>query len=321
MPKHIAPGWLACFELARRGAPRVDAAPLCRLVFSAALLNAAIGCACCRNPVGDNVIAARQYSLRGMEAMQRENWDEAESLFARAVSTSPVDERARCRYAETLWKRGARQEAIAQMEEAVRLSSNDPKLLVELGEMHLAGGDLARAAERAEQAVAADGRSASAWALRGDVLRRTGHAAEALACYHRALTYQEHFPHVQLAAADIYRKSGRPQRTLATLELLAGQYPPGQEPAEVLFHKGLALKSLSRFDEAAETLAAAVKGGDCTPEMLVHLSDAQLLAGDPTAAGFAIDQALALDPNHAGALQLRRVIASQREQMAASIQP
>jgi tetratricopeptide (TPR) repeat protein len=317
----MARGMFVRFDPARFGATWGCAAPCVQLVCSLLLTSAAIGCACCRNPVGDNVIAARQYSLRGMEAMQRENWDEAESLFARAVSTSPVDERARCRYAETLWRRGARKQAIDQMEEAVRLSSNDPKLLVELGEMHRAEGDLSRAAERAEQAVAANGRLASAWALRGDVLHRTGRATEALACYHRALTYQEHFPRVQLAAANIYRESGRPQRALATLELLAGQYPPGQEPAEVLFHKGLALKSLNRFDDAAEILAAAVKREEATAEMLVHLSDAQLLAGDSTAAGLAVDRALALDPRHAAAQQLRRIIDSRREQMASSLQP
>ena len=240
MPKHISPA-------AEAGPPRVRCCArwfgaargsfLAGAVFLGVLALAGAGCVWCKNPVGEKVIAARQYSLRGMEALQREQFEEAEGLFASAVQTSPVDERARCRYAESLWRRGARQEAIAQMEEAVRLSGNDPKLLVELGEMHLAFGDLPRATKCAEQAVAVNGRSASAWALRGDVLRRTGKPQDALACYHRALTYQTHFTHVQLATADIYRESGRPQRSLATLDVLAAQFSPGQEPVEVLFHK------------------------------------------------------------------------------------
>lgn len=253
--------------------------------------------------------------------MQRQQWEQAEDLFAQAVQTSPVDERARWRYAEMLWRRGAHKEALVQMEEAVRLSGNEPKLLVQSGEMYLAAGDLPRAAKRAEQAVAADSQMASAWALQGDVLRRSGNHQDALAAYHRALNYQEHFPHVQLAAAEIYGESGRPQRALATLELLAGQYPPGQEPAEVQFATGLALKSLGRFDEAADSLAEAAKQGEPTAYLLLHLSEAHLLSGDLGSAGLAINEALAREPNHAGARQLHEQIEARRQQMSAAILP
>lgn len=320
MPKHIAPQALANPIFPRPGASGCIAA---RTFLGAAILAtlASSGCAYCKSPVGENVVAARQLSLKGLEAMQRQEWENAEGLFAEAVRTSPVDERARWRYAETLWRRGAQKEALEQMEEAVRLSGNDPKLLVELGEMHLASGDLPRAARRAEQAVASDSRSPAAWALRGDVLRWAGNQQEALAAYHRALNYQEHFPHVQLAAAEIYGESGRPQRALATLEHLEGQFPPGQEPAEVQFAKGLALKSLGRFDEAAESLAAAARHGEPTADLLVHLSEAHLLAGDPGSAGLAINEALSREPNHPAGRELQGQIESRRQQMAAAILP
>lgn len=282
---------------------------------------AAIGCAYCKSPVGASVIASRQLSLQGMEAMQRQDWERAEGLFAQAVHTSPVDERARWRYAETLWRRGAKQEAVTQMEEAVRLSGNEPKLLVQLGEMHLAMGDLPRAAKRAQQAVSGDSRSATAWALQGDVLRRSGNHQDALAAYHRALHYQEHFPHVQFAAAEIYTESGRPQRALATLELLAGQYPPGQEPADVQYARGLALKSLGRFDEAAESLAASARQSEPSPDLLLHLSEAHLLSGDLGSAALSLDEALALAPNHPGARDLQGRIESSRLRMASALMP
>lgn len=322
MPKHIGPIDLARIHVPRRGAAACAPAPTVAWLLGLFLLGpSGIGCTYCRNPVGDDVVAARQMSLRGLEAMQRDEWEEAEGLLEKAVQTSPVDERARCRYAETLWRRGARENAIAQMEEAVRLSGNDSRLLVQLGEMHLAHGDLPRASRRAGQAIAADSRSAAAWALRGDVLRKTGNGLDALLCYHRALTYQEHFPHVQLSAAEIYRESGRPQRALSTLELLADQYPPGQEPQEVLLHKGLALRSLGRFEDAADCLATAAKRGEPTVNLLVHLSEAHLLAGDPASASLAINQALARDPRHAAGLQLREQIESRQQQMAATLPP
>lgn len=309
---------ITSFCPARRG-PFAAARTRWLLAFVACLVSA--GCAYCKSPVGENVVAGRQLSLKGLEAMQRDQWEQAEDLFAQAVRTSPVDERARWRYAETLWRRGAHQEALTQMEEAVRLSGNDPKLLVQLGEMHLASGDLPRAARRAGQAVAADSRSAPAWALRGDVLRREGNHQDALAAYHRALHYQEHFPHVQLAAAEIYREAGRPQRALATVELLAGQYPPGQETTQVQYSKGLALKALGRFEEAAEALSAAANQSEPTAELLVHLSEAHLLAGDAASASLAINEALAREPNHAGGQELRLQIENRREQMTAAKVP
>jgi Flp pilus assembly protein TadD len=66
----------------------------------------------------------------------------AEASFRQAVDASPQDERARGEYAQLLWKRGATTEAVRHMTEAVRLSGGSPKLLVELGEMQLALGDL-----------------------------------------------------------------------------------------------------------------------------------------------------------------------------------
>jgi tetratricopeptide (TPR) repeat protein len=180
---------------------------------------------------------------------------------------------------------------------------------------------LPRAAKRAEEAVAKSCRLPAAWALRGDVQKHSGNLPEALASYHRALSYQEHFPHVQLAVAEIYRESGRPQRALATLELLAEQSLPGQEPQEVLFQKGLALRALGRFEEAAESLAAAAKQGPPDAELLVQLSEVQLLAGDPTAASLTINQALTCEPRHAAALALRDQIESRRQQMAATLGP
>ena len=61
------------------------------------------GCASLwKSPVGENVVSARQLSLRGVDAMQREEWDEAESLFRKALRACPTDERAHRCFAEIL---------------------------------------------------------------------------------------------------------------------------------------------------------------------------------------------------------------------------
>jgi tetratricopeptide (TPR) repeat protein len=273
-----------------------------------------------RKPVADNVVSARQLSLRGIDAMQHEQWDEAEKLFQRAIETCPADERAHCRYAETLWRRGSAGEAIAHMEKAVQLSGGDPQLLVQVGEMYLAGGQLDKAAQRAERAIRANQQLASAWALQGSVLHQRGHADEALACFHRALSFQPYYPQVQVSVAEIYRQAGRPQRALATLDALADQFAPGEQPQQVAFLQGLALKALGRYDDAVESLTAASQRGPSSADLLYHLSEAQLLAGDPVNARLAVLQALDRDPKHQASQQLKAHIESRQQRMAAAIQ-
>src|SRR5687768_5458067 len=190
-------GWKAC--------PTMYHPALRTCLVSAALLAlAAVGG--CRSfgkqPVAENVVESRTISLRALEALQAGDHAQAEDLLAKAIKTCPVDERARCHYAELLWRRGDHSAAVKQMEEAIRLSAGDADLLVQLGEMHLARGDAARALAQAERAIAADGRSARVWALHGSALEASGHLTDAIGSYHRALTIEPHMPHVQLAVAD-----------------------------------------------------------------------------------------------------------------------
>src|SRR5262245_49468246 len=120
----------------------------CWIVLSVA------GCRSLRCPgsADASLAAARQTSLLAQEAQQRSQWEQAEALYASAIQQCPSDERARHGYAQALWQRGAQDEAVAQMEEAVRLSGSDPQRLVELGEMYLHRGELRRAGQHADRA-------------------------------------------------------------------------------------------------------------------------------------------------------------------------
>jgi tetratricopeptide (TPR) repeat protein len=262
------------------------------------------------------VSAARDLSLRGIDAQQKGQVDRAEELFAAAVQRCPQDERARCGYAEVLWQRGAQDEAVAHMEEAVRLSGSDPQRRVQLGKMYLARGQVHQASVQADKAIAANREWAAAWALHGDVLRAEGLRSEALASYHRALSIQAHYPEVQLALADLYGQQNRPQRALSTLEALAEHYPPDQVPADVSYREGLVLRGLGRHQDAVERLAAAVKRGPATPDMLYELAQTQILAGDRTAASQSVTAGLAMHPNHTGLNRLQGELGSREETVA-----
>ncbi len=289
------------------------------VLLAAAMLVAAGGCRMFRCPkASDETIAeARQLSLQGKTARERGRWEQAEALFADAVLKCPSDERARCGYAQSLWQRGAQVDAVAHMEEAVRLSRHDPERLVQRGEMYLARGDMARAAAQAERAISANRQLASAWALQGKVLQAQGSRTDALASFHRALGIQQQYPEVQLALAETYNEQGRPQRALATLQSLADSFPPEQVPVDVLIHQGLALRQLGRHADAARSLAQAAQRGNPSADLLYELGQTQLAAGDASAARLSIADSLDRDPQHAGALILREQLAASHGTMAA----
>lgn len=252
------------------------------------------GCASlAKTRTDQNVVSARQLSLRGLSASQQGQWREAEVFFSRACEMCPLDERIRSHYAETLWQLGSQQQAVTHMEEAVRLSGGNAELAVRLGDMYLAVGDLQRAALQAEFAIQANRQLASAWALRGDVLRGMGRDEDALASYHRALSQQTHYPRVQLATAEIYSRQKRPARALATLRTLADGYPSGETPQQVLVLQGLALKDLGRYEAAVELLVAAAKQSPAATELLVQLAETQWLAGDAANARLTLQSAIA----------------------------
>jgi tetratricopeptide (TPR) repeat protein len=230
-----------------------------------------------------------------MEKGQRQK---AEELLAKAVKTCPGDPEARRHYAETLWQRGACREAVCQLEGAARLAAEDAPLRVRLAEMHLALGEVEPAGQCAEQAIGLNPKLAAAWAARGRVKRAAGEPQQALADCHRALGYAPDDRQILLEVAELHRQLNQPQRALQTLQSLADTYSPTEEPQRVLHLMGMAYMALGRYDDAAESLKAALAREKPTPEILCRLGEAELLAGHPAEAAAAVEQALALQPAH-----------------------
>ena len=279
--------------------------PQCWALFAATILGLS-GChALPKSPAVDNVALARQLSLQATEATQDGHWDNAEQLYREAIEACPEDERAHFRYAETLWRRGATDEAMAHMEKAVQLSGGAPDLRIRLGSMYFSRGQLHAATEQADLAIASNRKIASAWALQGDIHRKYDRDREALSAYHRALCCQPHYPAVQLATAEIYRRNDRHQRALATANALAEHYPVGQIPQPVLVEQGLAMKSLGQLDHAIERFRLAASQSDPSAEAYYHLSESLLLTGNVANARLAVTEALDHWPNHKPTLRLR----------------
>ncbi len=248
-------------------------------------------------PVPKSLADCRQLSQRGIAAAERGQHEQAETLLSDAVKACPVDPDARRHYAEALWHRGARPQAVAQLQEAVRLA-NDPMLRVRLAEMQLALGQMEPARQTAEAALDLNPRLSAAWAIRGRVMRAAGQLPQALADYHRCLAYAPDDRQVLLEIAQLYRQLGQPQRALAALHRLVDTYSPGEEPQQVLYLLGLTYIALDRYDDGVDSLSAAVLRKNPSPDVYYHLAEAEMLAGRPAQAAAAAWDALELQPGH-----------------------
>jgi tetratricopeptide (TPR) repeat protein len=255
-------------------------------------------------PAPKSLVECRRLSQQGVTARARGRQRDAEALLSKAVAVCPIDAEARRNYAETLWRRGARTEAIIQLEESGRLAGDDPAVWLRLAEMYLITGQLELAWKNAEKAIDLDPRLPGAWAIRGGVWRASGQPGEALTCYLRALGYAPKDRAILLEVAELHRQTNQPERALQTLQCLSDTYSPGEEPAQLQDLMGQAYVALGRYDDAVESLSLAVKRGKPTAEMLCRLGEAQLLAGNPIDAAATAQQALALQPQHRPSLAL-----------------
>ncbi len=283
--------------------------PTVRLFLRACLAASAISVAGCRLPgqggaVPASLAASRQLSRQGVAALERRQLDQAESLLAQAVQSCPVDVDARRNYAEALWHRGQRQQAIGQLEEAIKLAGDDASLQVRMAEMQLAAGRIHLARQHAEQALDFDPKNSAAWAVRARTARTVGDWRAALADYHRAMAGAPDDRTILLDVAEVYRELNQPERALATLHRLADTYSPGEEPQQVLYLQGLAYMALGRATDAAETFALAAARDQPSPEVLYRLGQAELAAGRADEAAAAARRALAIDPEHAPSREL-----------------
>ncbi len=264
-------------------------------------------------PVPQSLADCRRLSQQGMAALDRGDQSKAETLLSKAVEVCPVDAEARRRYAESLWRRGARQEAIAQLESAGQLLAEDATLWTRLAEMRLACGQPELAWQDVERAIQLDPKLADAWAIRGGVRRALGQPREALTDDLRALGYAPNDRAILREIADLYRQLDQPDRSLQTLQTLAETYSLGEEPPEVFYDMGLAYMALGRFDDGAKNFSMAIARGKPVAEAYCQLGQAELLAGRPVTAAEATRQALALDPTHGPSRELlERIEVAQR---------
>jgi tetratricopeptide (TPR) repeat protein len=273
------------------------------------VLAACITLAGCRlpgmgGPVSDSLQTSRQLSQQAIIAAEQARSQEAETLLVKAVKVCPTDPEARCHLAETLWQRGARDEALKQLTEACRLVPEDATVRIHLADLYVAGGQIEAARAAAEQAIELSPKMAAAWAAHARVMRAAGDSRQALADYHRSLGFAPENRQTLLEVAELYRQMNQPQRALESLQNLADTYPTAEEPQQVLYLTGLAHVALGRYDDGVENFAAAASRQRPSADLLYHLAEAQYLAGRPDDAAVVLGQVLAMAPQHGPSREL-----------------
>jgi len=237
--------------------------PLC--VF----LVLAVGCQLNRSfaPISPGQIYSSNQGRQGIAALEQGNLAEAEKRLEDAVRYNRNDINHRRHYAEVLWQLGKHQEALHQLDEALkRGGQNNTSLHISLAEKYLEIREFTTAHRHADEAVRLDSQDYRGWALRGrakrlQANRQAGYVEHTMAMLHqsredylRAVSLSPNNRELLAELATLQMSCGQPEQALATWLTLQSLYPQGGEPDEVLIGKTETLTVLRRFDEAESNL-------------------------------------------------------------------
>ena len=252
-----------------------------RLFMVSLLLAAAVGCAFNRPfaPISPSQILGSERGRQGIAALEQGDLTQAEERLEHAVKLNRNDINHRRYYAEVLWQQGKYQEALQQLDEAVkRGGQSNASLHISLAEKNLAIQDYRTAYHHADEAVKLDSQDFQSWTLRGRVKRLqaihqagyTEHTAamlnQAREDYLRAVSLAPTNRELLAELAALQMSCGQPEQALATWLTVQNLYPQGGEPHGVLLGKTETLAVLRRFDEAEANMAVIRQRGLVNPK-------------------------------------------------------
>lgn len=260
-------------------------------------------------------------SREGIVAFERGDLARAEENLREAVELNDSDVETCRYYAETLWRLGKRDEAIAVLETAAQKRATidvEESLYRSLGEKALEQNRPEDAARWANKIVDLTPKSAVGWELRGKAARRLGRSEEALEDFQRAAHFASDDRGLLREIATIQNEIGDFDAGLATWQHLERLYPTNREPAEVFAGQGEAYCGLGLAVEAEESFAIAAATAPNVVEYRRRLAETRLARGEIDGALAALNEASARDQNDPALLALRAKAIQMRQ--TASVQ-
>lgn len=194
-----------------------------------------------------------ELNRQGIAAFERQEYDTAEKKFIEAAERDKADLTSRRYYAETLWARGAKSDAVQLLAELSKTEGPlDDSLAINqsLAEKLLEEKQPVSALNYAERVVQSSPQSSRGWALRAEVYRQLGKNEEAIGDYHHALHFDPDNREFLRSLAELESQAGRCESSLATWQRLGRTYPGNSQPEEVLCGKAEACRRLKRYDES-----------------------------------------------------------------------
>lgn len=264
----------------------------------------------------NDLVALRQLTLRGAEAMQRGDAGEAERCFTDAIAQHPQDERCHVLLAELRKRQGRMEESTEHLAKAVELSGEDPRLLVQLGGQYYELGAYDAAMDCVSRALRRDASSATAWLLYARLLLRQEEYPRAIIAYHRSLQIDANQPDAALELADVYLREGRIERCLSTLDSRACSMGETAASGRTDYLRGLAYAQIDRHADAVASLAEAERKGVREPELYYQLAISHHQMGSPASARLALTEFRRLAPGDRRFHELAQAIEAPKERVA-----
>ncbi len=260
---------------------------------------------------------SRSFMHAGDVAMKSGQYVAALEQFNEAAELTPDDPVVFERMSEANWELGIHTRAINQMAKAVEASDHDPRLLYRLAVLNYEYGEWLRAREALDYAIDRDPQFIDARILRADINYQQGVPSDALEDLHFVLSNMEagdiqRQVELQLKVAGIYVYQHRFQNALSVITTVPVTKVDNVQVVQVYLMHATVLQQLGRLEDAREKLELALKlDGDHT-EIYYRLAEIHTAANNMSGAALALEQALALSPNHQGVIQLINRISAQR---------
>jgi protein O-GlcNAc transferase len=197
-----------------------------------------------------------------------------------------------------LIQRGAFEEGIARLREAIAIDGSQWNVRVSLARALLQAGEGRAALDCCDLLVRARPAEAECWFLRGNALQRLGAHAQAIDSYTRALALKPDFP----GALNNLGHSLRMQRQLArSLEAFERALALQPSYPHALNNRGLALLDFKRMPEALQSFDDALAVQPQFPEALANRGAALLAMKRFAQAAETFERLHELAPNFGGA--------------------
>jgi tetratricopeptide (TPR) repeat protein len=240
------------------------------------------------------------YNNLASELLKDGRVDEAIATVQQGIRLEPVNAAAHATLGEALGRKGRDREAIAELGRALEIEPNNAAARIDLGADLLQAGrlDEAIAQYRAALAVAPD--SAKARGGMADAYLRSGRADEAIVEYGRALEDDPADAPAQANLGTALMQRGRGEEGLSHYRR-AVELDPAFTAA--WFNMGNALFEAGRLDDAAACYGKALRLDPGFAAAHANLGLALLRSGKIVSSIAELEQALRLDPANAAAEQ------------------